>query len=241
MGQSKSRCSHEMRSLVILLSVLALVQSSAPAVKDPVLDDYIMKILLNLKELMPVGIPDLGIPVLDPFDVPHFDIPHIDEGIIKLDVEIDDFVITHLSTFEPRSVHMDVEGLALQLELAIPDLRADATYMLYGTIAGLLPLFGDGPMFLELWDLVLKAEAAIKINEQGYVEVTTMDITAEFDHLKIHLDNLVGGGDFGEVINDALNIMGGFIWGEVDDFVFDAVDDALIKVLNDALKGCNIW
>ena len=46
--------------------------------KDDSVDDYIKAILEELRAAMPTGIPELGIPILDPFDVPHFDIPHIE-------------------------------------------------------------------------------------------------------------------------------------------------------------------
>ena len=45
--------------------------------QDDSLDNYLKAILEMLKAAMPTGIPELGIPVLDPFAVPHFDIPHI--------------------------------------------------------------------------------------------------------------------------------------------------------------------
>ena len=46
--------------------------------KDDSVDNYIKAILEELRAAMPTGIPELGIPILDPFDVPHFDIPHIE-------------------------------------------------------------------------------------------------------------------------------------------------------------------
>ena len=45
--------------------------------KDDSLDNYIRAVLDMFRSQMPTGIPDLGIPVLDPFDVPHFNINHI--------------------------------------------------------------------------------------------------------------------------------------------------------------------
>ena len=47
-------------------------------VADESLDNYIKAILTQLRIAMPNGIPELGIPVLDPFQVPHFDIPHVE-------------------------------------------------------------------------------------------------------------------------------------------------------------------
>ncbi len=50
---------------------------AVPVSKDDSLDNYIRQVLELFKSQMTTGIPDLGIPVLDPFAVPHFDIPEI--------------------------------------------------------------------------------------------------------------------------------------------------------------------
>merc|ERR1711936_1190969 len=115
--------------VVFLLSVfLGLIASRS--VRDDNLDQYIKEIPEMLKSMMPAGIPELGIPPLDPLEVPHFDIPHIDEDIITADIEINDLVITNLATFETKLAHLDMEALALELELTIADLRGDANYKL---------------------------------------------------------------------------------------------------------------
>ena len=75
-----------------LLSLSAL--GKGKALRDPAVDEYIAAILELLKTQMPTGsfrtcflvlrdcqfsgIPDLGIPPLDPFEVPHFDIDPIE-------------------------------------------------------------------------------------------------------------------------------------------------------------------
>ena len=67
------------------LAILALFgifhgTNSIPLAKtvDDSLDNYIKAVLETFKASMPTGIPELGIPVLDPFDVPKFEIPHIE-------------------------------------------------------------------------------------------------------------------------------------------------------------------
>ena len=78
--------------MLALLSLSAL--GHGVALKDPAIDEYIAAILELLKTQMPTGdmvqlswiyldfphpgIPDLGIPPLDPFEVPHFDIDPIE-------------------------------------------------------------------------------------------------------------------------------------------------------------------
>ena len=67
-----------MKLLVTILVVVGFKGcSSNPVSRDDSLDNYIRAVLETLKASMPTGIPELGIPILDPFDVPHFDIPHI--------------------------------------------------------------------------------------------------------------------------------------------------------------------
>merc|ERR1711953_88522 len=228
----------KLTSLFILsLSLVALSQQKA--VRDPV-DDFLKQILELLKEMMPDGVPELGIPPLDPFAVPHFDIPHIQEDIITADVSIENLVIRNLSTFETRLAHLDLESLSLSLELGISDLRGDAIYNLTGNILGLIPLYGNGDIWLEIYDLDLFASAAVLINEQGFVKVQSMVVSAEFSSIKIHLDNLLGGGNFGESVNNLLNLLGDYIWEQLKVILFPLLESVLTDVINDALDGCSI-
>merc|ERR1712080_524551 len=109
-----------------------------------------------------------------------------------------------------------------------------------GVIASIFPLYGEGPMWLELYDLILHAKAAVTINAEGYIQVTELDLTADFNSIKLHLDNLMGGGNFGEAINNLLNALGGYIWDQLKGFLFPFLDDVLTKILNDALSSCSI-
>jgi len=118
--------------------------------------------------------------------------------------------------------------------------QGDAEYSLDGAIASIFPLYGDGPMWLELYNLVLYAKASVTLNAEGYIQVTSMDITADFTGIKLHLDNLMGGGSFGDAINNLLNLLGDYIWDQLKGFLFPLLDDVLTKILNDALSGCSI-
>merc|ERR1719192_550943 len=224
---------------LIILSLSLVALSQQKAVRDPV-DDFLKQILELLKEMMPDGVPELGIPPLDPFAVPHFDIPHIQEDIITADVSIENLVIRNLSTFETKQAHLDLESLSLSLELGISDLRGDAIYNLTGNILGLIPLYGNGDIWLEIYDLDLFASAAVLINEQGFVRVTQMDVSANFTSIKIHLDNLLGGGNFGESVNNLLNLLGDYIWEQLKVILFPLLESVLTDVINDALDGCSI-
>ena len=44
------------------------------------------------------------------------------------------------------------------------------------------------------------------------MKVGLLNIDATFGSLNVHFDNLVGGGDFGEVINQIISLLGKQIW-----------------------------
>ena len=109
-----------------------------------------------------------------------------------------------------------------------------------GNILGLIPLYGNGDIWLEIYDLDLFASAAVLINEQGFVKVQSMVVSAEFSSIKIHLDNLLGGGNFGESVNNLLNLLGDYIWEQLKAILFPLLESVLTDVINDALDGCSI-
>ena len=45
------------------------------------------------------------------------------EDIAKVNIEIDDLVVTNIATFETKLAHLDLEALSLELELTLALLR----------------------------------------------------------------------------------------------------------------------
>ena len=67
-----------------------------------------------------------------------------------------------------------------------------------------------------------------------------MVVSAELSSIKVHLDNLLGGGNFGESVNNLLNLLGDYIWDQLKGLLFPLLEDVLTDVINDALNGCSI-
>ena len=106
----------------IIFLTLLLTGSSVP-LNDNLLDNFVKAVLEQFKDYMTTGLPELNVPILDPFDVPHFNIPHIDTSGIKADITINDFVLKYLSTFETDDVHLDLLRLNLEVHLNLTKLR----------------------------------------------------------------------------------------------------------------------
>ena len=108
----------------IIFLTLLLTGSSVP-LNDNLLDNFVKAVLEQFKDYMTTGLPELNVPILDPFDVPHFNIPHIDTSGIKADITINDFVLKYLSTFETDDVHLDLLRLNLEVHLNLTKLRVN--------------------------------------------------------------------------------------------------------------------
>ena len=63
-------------SFILILSYFWCI--SAAAEQDPSIDDLLMEILELLREELPDGVDEVGVPPLDPFDLPDLNIPHIE-------------------------------------------------------------------------------------------------------------------------------------------------------------------
>ena len=63
-----------------------------------------------------------------------------------------------------------MEAISLKLELTLGDYKLDVT------LTYIFPLYGEGPMWLEIYWLDIYAMAAVLINAEGFIEVIEMDI-----------------------------------------------------------------
>ena len=63
-------------SFMIFLAISCCI--SAGAERDTPIDEFLVKILELLREQLPNGISEAGIPPLEPFNLPKFEVPHIE-------------------------------------------------------------------------------------------------------------------------------------------------------------------
>jgi len=95
-------------------------------------------------------------------------------------------------------------------------------------------------MLLELNELSIDVQGGLLITADGFLQVSGLEMDANFQSANLHLDNLLGGEDFGENINNLLTAFAPAIWNEFKDEVFKEVNDALTKIINAELGKCSI-
>lgn len=101
---------------------------------------------------MPDGIPDIGVPPVDPLVIPNID-ENIDEGVAKMVLRMRHINITGISKFQIQLLKADLERGFANFSIALPELTADGYCYMDGKIIGIFPIRGDGPFFIQVTEV----------------------------------------------------------------------------------------
>merc|ERR1712198_613888 len=202
---------------------------------DESVNNYIRAILQNLKAQMPSGIPDLQIPILDPLSVPIIN-EHVRDGPADIQIREDNLKINGMSKFETQKVDADLQNLRLSLSLFIPRVAGNAVYDLNGKIFSIIPVYGKGKASVQLVDLVASGSAALPISMDGHLQATEFDVDPSFGGIAVNLENILGGGNLGQVVNGVVNMLGKTLFDKFQPEIRKALNKAIIGEVNKALR-----
>ena len=123
----------------------------------------------------------------------------------------------------------------------LPVLRTDGKFKLNGTIVNILPLNGNGNMYVELRNFKIVILGELFINTNGFAKITNLNLDATFESSNLHLENLlVIERGLGEQINKIIPKMAPNIWNAMSNQVLDILSDAIKKIVNKELGKCSI-
>lgn len=203
------------------------------------ISQYIKMVLENLKKEMPKGFPELGIPPLDPLNIPFIDVPRIKEGIADVKLKMQNLNLNGLSTFRVDKAKGDLSNLGIELEIFIPHLDGKAIYDLDGKVF-IFPLFGKGNAMLQVNDLKIKGKAAIGIQNMKQVQLTDFQADVSFSQVQIYLENIVGGGNLGDLVNTLLNMLGKLVYDKLKGVILPEINRIIKTAVNNELKKVDI-
>ncbi|PAA59740.1 hypothetical protein BOX15_Mlig021288g1 [Macrostomum lignano] len=197
------------------------------------LNQYIKALLENLKEEMPNGIPDLNIPPLEPLHLPEI-YADIEEGMAKVRLHMLDLLIEGLSGFVVREVKGDLNTMSFSLDLFLPEITGQSYYDMDGKVL-IFPLYGRGMAGLKVNDLHFKGTARIVIKDMESIQLDHFNIHVEFSQIQIYLENIVGGGNLGNVVNTLLNMLGKLLYDKFRDQILPPLNNIIKNALNEQL------
>ncbi|XP_076363897.1 uncharacterized protein LOC143253627 isoform X2 [Tachypleus tridentatus] len=195
-----------------------------------------MAVLENFRDKMPTGVPELKFPVLDPLMIGNIN-ENIKEGIAQVDINIQNLQLFGLSGFSVPSLEADLQDLKISFKLKLPFLKATSNnYNLEGKIAGIFPLYGDGKATIQIDNLDIYLDGGLTVTTDGYLQLAdNMAVSIDFSKVSIKLENILGGGSFGDVINALLSSVGKIIFDKFKPKIMNELKKQIIKSANNEL------
>ncbi|XP_055603653.1 uncharacterized protein LOC129751908 [Uranotaenia lowii] len=156
-------------SLLVLclggISSAASVPTTLEEARADTINDLVIGFIEQFKQIMPCGIPDLGVPVLVPFELEHTEFGFEQSGLLQVETELNDIFVDDLNNFD--IVKIDVKLLQLQVDFGFffHSIKSTGQYKAKGTVLGLIPFNRGGKFAFNVNGLSL--EGSIKIGIEG--------------------------------------------------------------------------
>jgi len=226
-----------MKSVNALLATVALavVATAATAAAanddDKKMADFLTAALLQLKQEMPAGIPDLNIPPMDPHAMPDVT-KDFQNSISKVTFALKDVSATGLSAFDPRSVSVSADGGKVEINLAFPKIGFSGDYKMSGTILG-FPISGAGDADVAVMDVDGVVTAAIVVDaKSGVASLSGVETRLEAGSSLLMLQRFPSVDD---VVEEVLRMLADALFLHLKPALEADMSATLTKALNAAL------
>ncbi|XP_068977001.1 putative beta-carotene-binding protein [Bombus flavifrons] len=155
------------RSLLFLTIVVGFVAAEVPpyiqicGIKNPNLDDCIIKSVAGLSKKLGAGIPELNVPATDPMVIG--DMALIDVENFK--AVGSDVTLSGLLTYHINSLHLDLEKRQVDIDMNLAEAKIDGNYNISAKI--LIPINGRGPLTFTTNDVNAKIKLLYNLVEHA--------------------------------------------------------------------------
>ncbi|XP_045612996.1 uncharacterized protein [Procambarus clarkii] len=237
-------------TVVVVVMAAAMSASTFAQLPDGCLDppgnnavaDIIANALEAVRPLLVNGLPDLGIPPLDPLG-PLPVIPlHIDVSNLRLDGTVNDTLVKYLSQYVVCQVNFTL-GISekLDVDLRLEDFRIEGQYDVDGTALAIFPVFGSGGYSLDVNEAQAVVAAKISYNPiSDHASVKNLQIDIAFESLDLVMECILGCGDMADLINSLASEIAPAIFNAVWEVIDPILTSALEDGINEILKNVSI-
>lgn len=166
------------------------------------LEFKLRRFLENFRSRMPYGIPELGIPPMEPLYLEEVRIIIDNSEIGNFSVVLQNLTLHKLSTFVVNRAKLSLIGPTIVANVTIPQIQAEGLYYVSGVLGHSIPLNGSGPFKANIYDFQLYVNAVLGFYRGLYLR--SFDLDFSLKSININLNNLGDDADVGRVLNRVL-------------------------------------
>lgn len=151
---------------------------------------------------------ELGLPLLDPLNLPILQIPP-GKGLTQIQQVLKNIKITGLSKLTIEDLDLDLkDGLALKLKIKVPRIDLSANYDLQGKIL-IIPVYGKGSLKLALEAPTIEAVVKISLTDaKEFSKCDGLQLSINPRQAAYQIDGLFGGDPIlGAAFNKIFNLL----------------------------------
>ncbi|CAL7942133.1 unnamed protein product [Xylocopa violacea] len=163
------------------------------------LEFKLRRFLENFRSRMPYGIPELGIPPMEPLYLEEVDITIDNSEIGNLSIILQNLTLHNLSTFVVNKAKLSLIGPTIAANVTIPQIQTEGFYNISGILGHSIPLHGTGPFKANINDFQLYVNTMLGFYRGVYLK--TFDLDFSLKSINVKLDNFMEDDDLGRVMN----------------------------------------
>jgi len=202
--------------------------------------------LEDLRPLMKVGIPSLGLAVAEPMNVKAVSFQQGGQAGIPSPVTVratfTGVVVEGLSTFRTDYINADPVRQTLRIGLTVPVMDISGLYHINGEVF-ILPLEGSGSFTTKMLNVTAEGFSSIlpAENKEGKQVLRVSDTNLDFQigRVIIHMNNLFNGENklLADNVNKFLNDHSQEVLKEVKPAIRNQLKELVVRVMNDAFSS----
>lgn len=176
------------------------------------------------------GVIDLNIllrrNVKDPIPISDFNVSS--SGVFtNIHGRFTDVQLHGLRDFSLKKMEMNLSRMNLSAIIHIPMLRFSGNYALDGTLT-FISVSGEGGFWMNISDITLYGHSLVRSRSDGRMEMGEIKLFSNVNSIKLHFENLMGGGRWSSFSNSVLN--------QLSELILDELKHTLLTELSRFLK-----
>jgi len=190
----------------------------------------ILNITEELRIRMHLPLPRFNVPPLHPLFVEHISLENFDL-LTGLDIQMHNISFWGFRDFQINDLDFDLITFDIELQLVIPQLNISGHHVSNGSLYGLVPVVGEGPVNLQIGNLTFDVKGRVDHNTTEWI-VPEMNMNFTITEIRGGFENLSDN-----FFNELLNLSGPEIlelaWPGLQPTVEEAVAWAVTEFFND--------
>ncbi|XP_054707361.1 uncharacterized protein LOC129217129 [Uloborus diversus] len=200
---------------------------------DPDFEKFLRESIENFRAIMSKGLPEIGLPVLDPLHETDINF-NFNEEMAAVNLKLLEMRVDELSKFAIENIQADTD-MSFHVEVLVFGIPSFGVYNVQGTVAKILPLWGNGNFSINVTEIDIVIEGKF-ISVNNNLQLKNLNLDLRWNDLGITLDNFLGGGDFSKTVQKMLPKLTKNVFEMYRNDILNYVDSFLLEKINEILR-----